>query len=143
VASSHDICCDLPRGEFPYLEPSNLVVFGHLIWSCVNTSHVGNASLPFSCVLQFTSDSASLVRSFARNILTRLLPSHYHHLRTPSPCRHNPLLSPENPQLAPHKVCTRLFFTIFSGSMARMGTFETSQLEALISPQDWARMHTP
>jgi hypothetical protein len=41
--------------------------------------------LPFSCVLQFTSDPASLVRSFTLNILLRLLPSyhHHHHLRTP------------------------------------------------------------
>jgi hypothetical protein len=46
-----------------------------------NISHVGNASLPFSCVLQFSSDPASLVRSFALDVLLRLLPSH-HHLRT-------------------------------------------------------------
>ena len=34
-----------------------------------NISHVGNASLPFSCVLQFSSDPASLVRSFALDVL--------------------------------------------------------------------------
>jgi hypothetical protein len=135
VASSHDICCDLPRGEFPYLVYCNLVVFGHLIWSCVTqatletrvchsrayfNSHL--TPLPWFDPLLSTSSSVS----FPPTTTTYALYSQ---------CRRNHHLLPENLLLAPHKVCTCPFSTIFNGSMARMGMFVASPLEVLISPQ--------
>ena len=65
----------LPGLQPRCLRPSHLVL--------CNTSHVGNASLPFSCVLQFTSDSASLVLSFALDVpFCTHFPSHPHQLYT-------------------------------------------------------------
>jgi hypothetical protein len=67
------LCCDQPRGKFPYLvcqprclRPSRLVLS--------DASHVGNASLPFWCVLQFAPDSASFVLSFALDVPSRSPP---------------------------------------------------------------------
>jgi hypothetical protein len=83
-----------------------------------NASHVGNASLPFSCVLQFTSDSASLVLSFALDVPLRTPPfpstSTY---ALSSRCRRNRHRLAENPQLALHKVCASLFSITYDGSM--------------------------
>ena len=53
---------------------NNLVVFGHLHLVLCDSSHVGNARLPFSCVLQFTPDSAS----FVYLLLTSSSSFHYH-----------------------------------------------------------------
>ena len=50
------LCCDLPRGKFPYLV-FNLVVFGHLVSSCVTQATLETRVLPFSCILQFAPDS--------------------------------------------------------------------------------------
>ena len=48
------------------LRPSRLVLS--------DASHVGNARLPFWCVLQFAPDSASFVLSFALDVPSRSLP---------------------------------------------------------------------
>jgi len=74
--------------------------------------------LPFSCVLQFTSDSASLVLSFALDVPLRTPPfpstSTY---ALSSRCRRNRHRLAENPQLALHKVCASLFSITYDGSM--------------------------
>ena len=64
------ICCDLPRGKFPYLV-FNPVVFGRLVSSCVTQATLETRVLPFSCVLQFAPDSASFVLSFALDVPSR------------------------------------------------------------------------
>lgn len=128
------LCCDLPRGKFPYLV-FNLVVFGHLVSSLCDASHVGNASLPFSCILQFAPDSASFVLSFALDVPSRSIPfpsSPTYPLS--SPCRRNRPLLPESLQLALHKVCACLLFITLNGSMARTGTSVSPESLARISP---------
>jgi hypothetical protein len=67
------LCCDLPRGKFPYLV-FNLVVFGHLVSSCVTQATLETRVLPFSCILQFAPDSASFALSFALDVPSRSIP---------------------------------------------------------------------
>lgn len=103
------LCCDLPRGKFPYLV-FNLVVFGHLVSSCVTQATLETRVLPFSCILQFAPDSASFALSFALDVPSRSIPfpsSPTNPLS--SPCRRNCPLLPERLQLALHKVCTCLY----------------------------------
>jgi hypothetical protein len=111
----------LPGLQPRCLRPSHLVL--------CNASHVGNASLPFSCVLQFTSDSASLVLSFALDVPLRTPPfpstSTY---AFSSRCRRNRHRLAENQQLALHKVCTSLFSITYNGSMARAEMLVSSHL---------------
>lgn len=97
------LCCDLPRGKFPYLV-FNLVVFGHLVSSCVTQATLETRVLPFSCILQFAPDSASFVLSFALDVPSRSIPFP----SSPtypfsSPCRRNRPLLPESLQPALHK----------------------------------------
>jgi hypothetical protein len=93
------------------LRPSRLVL--------CDASHVETRVLPFSCILQFAPDSASFVLSFALDVPPRNIPfpSSPTYLLS-SPCRRNRLLT-ESLQLAPPKVCTRLFSITLNGSMAR------------------------
>ena len=90
----------------------HLVVFGPSHFVLCNSSHVGNASLPLSCVLQFTSDAASLVLSFALDVPLRIVPFPSLPPQTYPPssrCRRNRPLLVEKLQLALHKVCTSPF----------------------------------
>jgi hypothetical protein len=128
------LCCDLPRGKFPYLV-FNLVVFGHLVSSCVTQATLETRVLPFSCILQFAPDSASFVLSFALDVPSRSIPfpsSPTYPLS--SPCRRNRPLLPESLQLALHKVCTCLLSITLNGSMARTGTSVSPESLAQISP---------
>jgi hypothetical protein len=140
------LCCDLPRGKFPYLV-FNLVVFGHLVSSCVTQATLETRVLPFSCILQFAPDSASFALSFALDVPSRSIP-----FPSPptyplsSPCRHNRPLLPESLQLALHKVCTCLLSITLNGSMARTGTSVSPESNFTLSSSqllgyDWACMH--
>lgn len=94
-----------------------------------NRSHVGNARLLFSCVLQFTSDSASLVPHFALGVPLRILPFSYSQTYASCPsCRRNRPLLAENPQPVLHKVCISLFPAAYNESMARAETLVSSKL---------------
>ena len=106
--------------------------------------------MPFSCVLQFAPDSASFVLSFALVVPSRSIPLP----SSPtypfsSQCRRNRPLLPESPQLALHKVCTRLLIITLNGSMARTGMPVSPESLARISSSrlpscwgsDWACMH--
>jgi hypothetical protein len=119
------------------LRPSRLVL--------CDASHVGNARLPFSCILQFAPDSASFVLSFALDIPSRSIPfpsSPAYPLS--SPCRRNRPLLPESLQLALHKVCTCLLFITLNGSMARTGTsvspVSLSRISSSRLPSCWVRL---
>jgi hypothetical protein len=128
------LCCDLPRGKFPYLV-FNLVVFGHLVSSCVTQATLETRVLPFSCILQFAPDSASFVLSFALDVPSRSIPfpsSPTYPLS--SPCRRNRPLLPESLQLALHKVCTCLLSITLHGSMARTETSVSPESLGRISP---------
>jgi hypothetical protein len=128
------LCCDLPRGKFPNLV-FNLVVFGHLVSSCVTQATLETRVLPFSCLLQSAPDSASFVLSFALDVPSHNIPfpsSPAYHLS--STCRRNRPLLPESPQLALHKVCTCLLSITLNGSMARTASSVSLESLAQISP---------
>ncbi len=107
---------------FHALEPTNpwrqVMIYAVICLEANFLTWSGNASLPFSCVLQFTSDSASLVLSFALDVPLRTPPfpstSTY---ALSSRCRRNRHRLAENPQLALHKVCISLFSITYDGSM--------------------------
>ena len=135
VAPSYDICCDLPRGKFPYLV-CNLVVFGHRTLSCVTQAtletrvchsrvYFNSRPTPLLWFYLLLSTSPSAFPS---------LPVHINATQSPPQCRRNRLLLAENPQLALHKVCISHLSITCNGSMAREEMLLSSHFVVQISP---------
>ena len=124
------LCCDLPRGKFPYLV-FNLVVFGHLVSSCVTQATL--ETRVYLSRVYFNSHPTPLLSLYlllSTSPPAAFPPSPSYSLS--SPCRRNRPPLPESLQLALHKVCTCLLSITSNGSMARTGTS--------VSPESLARI---
>jgi hypothetical protein len=111
----------------------NLVAFGHLHLVLCTSSHVGNARLPFSCVLQFTPDSASLILSFCSPHPLRSL-SFHHHLRILFPCRRIRPHLLECLQTFHHKVCITFSLVVDRWRTETCRVFSSSSLNFIPLP---------
>jgi hypothetical protein len=130
------LCCDLPRGKFPYLV-CNLVVFGHPTLSCVTQAtletrvchsrvYFNSRPTPLLWFHLLLSTSPSAHTS---------LPIHINYTHSPPPqCRRNRLLLAENPQPALHKVRIFHFSITYNGSMARPETHVSIHSVVQVSP---------
>jgi len=135
VAPGYDICCDQPRGKFPYLV-RDLVVFGHRTLSrvtqatletrvCHSRVYFNSRPTPLLWFYLLLSTSPSAFPS---------LPIYLNSTHPPPQCRRNRLLLAENPQLALHKVCVSRFSITCIGSIACGETLVSSHLVVQISP---------
>lgn len=135
MAPGYDICCDLPRGKFPYLV-CNLVVSAIALLSCVTQAtletrvyhsrvYFNSRPTPLLWLYLLLSTSPSAFSS---------LPIHLNATHSPPQCRRNRLLLAENPQLALHKVCVSYFSIIYKGSIACGETPVSSHSVVQFSP---------
>ena len=119
MAPGYDICCDQPRGKFPYLV-RDLVVFGHRTLSrvtqatletrvCHSRVYFNSRPTPLLWFYLLLSTSPSAFPS---------LPIYISSTHPPPQCRRNRLLLAENLQLALHKVCVSHFSITCIGSIA-------------------------